>query len=247
MTIDEAIAELFRRKINCGCEIFVDAGIRLWIADVMNDRRAETQLPRERLAESGQWLVDAARRLCPENFLGPGSCRSDSPRQDFTRFALTPTPAADEGSFVPASIVLQRLHDAAPADHFPLADGQPAARAIPRALQLRCTSLLRARKTAGQKARRFSDGQARLELYRNARPAAFVDHRRRLVAVIVRRAVDDRRRLIVVAVSVIVAIAGCPACHWPLPYQRALAGPARAARASIAPSARPAAVLVCLM
>ena len=72
MTIDEAIAELFRRKINCGCEIFVDAGIRLWIADVMNDRRAETQLPRERLAESGQWLVDAARRLCPENFLGPG-------------------------------------------------------------------------------------------------------------------------------------------------------------------------------
>jgi hypothetical protein len=72
MTIDEAIAELFRRKINCGCETFVDAGIRLWIADVMNDRRAETQLPHERLGESGQWLVDAARRLCPEAFLRPG-------------------------------------------------------------------------------------------------------------------------------------------------------------------------------
>jgi hypothetical protein len=69
MTIEEAIAELFRRKINCGCETFVDAGIRLWIADVMNDRRAETQLPFGRLAESGQWLVDAARRLCPEAFI----------------------------------------------------------------------------------------------------------------------------------------------------------------------------------
>jgi hypothetical protein len=70
MTIDEAIAELFRREINCGCETFFDADIRLWIADVMNDRRVETQLPRSRLAESGQWLIDAARLVFPEAFVG---------------------------------------------------------------------------------------------------------------------------------------------------------------------------------
>ena len=76
MTIDQAIAELFRREINCGCETFCDAGIRLWIADVMNDRRAETQLPRGHFAESGQWLIDAARRLFPEAFVGPSSKQS---------------------------------------------------------------------------------------------------------------------------------------------------------------------------
>ena len=72
MTIDEAIADLFRREINCGCETFFDAGIRLWISDVMNDRRVETQLSRGHFAESGQWLIDAARRLFPEAFVGPG-------------------------------------------------------------------------------------------------------------------------------------------------------------------------------
>jgi hypothetical protein len=71
MTIDEAIAELFRREINCGCETFFDAGIRLWIGDPMNDRRAETQLSRVDFAKSGQWLIDAARRLFPEAFVGP--------------------------------------------------------------------------------------------------------------------------------------------------------------------------------
>jgi hypothetical protein len=34
----------------------------------MNDRRAETQLPRGHFAESGQWLMDEARRLFPEAF-----------------------------------------------------------------------------------------------------------------------------------------------------------------------------------
>jgi hypothetical protein len=81
MTIDEAIAELFRREINCGCETFVDAGIRLWIGDVMNDRRAETQLSSGHLAESGQWLIDAARQLFPEAFVGPSSKRSRAATQ----------------------------------------------------------------------------------------------------------------------------------------------------------------------
>jgi hypothetical protein len=73
MTIDEAIAELFQREINCGCETFFDAGIRLWISDPMNDRRAETHFSREHFAESGQWLIDAARLLFPEAFVGPSS------------------------------------------------------------------------------------------------------------------------------------------------------------------------------
>ena len=50
MTLDEAIAELFRREINCGCETFFDAGIRLWISNQMDDRRAETQLSRGHFA-----------------------------------------------------------------------------------------------------------------------------------------------------------------------------------------------------
>ena len=78
MTIDDAIAELFRREINCGCETFFDAGIRLWIGDVMDDRRAETQLPRERFSESGQWLVDAAKRLFPEAFAAPSASTARS-------------------------------------------------------------------------------------------------------------------------------------------------------------------------
>ena len=61
MTIDEAIAELYRREINCGCETFCDAGIHLWIGDVMNDRRAETQLSRGHFAavHSGRLLPTA--------------------------------------------------------------------------------------------------------------------------------------------------------------------------------------------
>jgi hypothetical protein len=73
MTIDEAIAELFPRQISCGCQTFFDAGIRLWISDQMNDRRAETHLSREHFAESGQWLIDAAKLLFPEAFVGPSS------------------------------------------------------------------------------------------------------------------------------------------------------------------------------
>ena len=44
-----------------------------------------------------------------------------STKQDFRRSDLTPTPVPDTRAFVPTSIVLQRLHDEAPADHFTLA------------------------------------------------------------------------------------------------------------------------------
>ena len=85
MTIDEAIAELFRREINCGCETFFDAGIRLWISDQMNDRRAETQLSRGHFAELGQWLIDAARQLFPEAFAG--DALEEMPRHPALGFA----------------------------------------------------------------------------------------------------------------------------------------------------------------
>ena len=44
-----------------------------------------------------------------------------STKQDFRRSDLKPTPVPDTRAFVPTSIVLQRLHDEAPADHFTLA------------------------------------------------------------------------------------------------------------------------------
>jgi len=40
--------------------------------------------------------------------------------QDFRGSELTPTPVPDARAFVPASVVLQRLHDEAPTDHFTL-------------------------------------------------------------------------------------------------------------------------------
>jgi hypothetical protein len=63
-------------EINCGFETFVDAVIRLWISDQMNDRRVQTLLSREHFAESGQWLIDSARRLFPEAFEGRFSKQS---------------------------------------------------------------------------------------------------------------------------------------------------------------------------
>jgi hypothetical protein len=36
MTLDDAIATLYVREINCGCETFWDGGIKVWIGDMMN-------------------------------------------------------------------------------------------------------------------------------------------------------------------------------------------------------------------
>jgi hypothetical protein len=33
MTLDDAIATLYAREINCGCETFWDGGIKVWIGD----------------------------------------------------------------------------------------------------------------------------------------------------------------------------------------------------------------------
>jgi hypothetical protein len=37
MTLDDAIAALYVREINCGCETFWDGGIKVWIGDI-NER-----------------------------------------------------------------------------------------------------------------------------------------------------------------------------------------------------------------
>jgi hypothetical protein len=36
MTLDDAIATLYTREINCGCETFWDGGMKVWIGDMMN-------------------------------------------------------------------------------------------------------------------------------------------------------------------------------------------------------------------
>jgi hypothetical protein len=33
MTLDDAIATLYVREINCGCETFRDSGVKVWISD----------------------------------------------------------------------------------------------------------------------------------------------------------------------------------------------------------------------
>ena len=34
--VDDAIAALYVREINCGCETFWDGGIKVWIGDAVN-------------------------------------------------------------------------------------------------------------------------------------------------------------------------------------------------------------------
>ena len=38
MTLDDAIATLYVREFNCGCETFWDGSIRVWIGDRVNGR-----------------------------------------------------------------------------------------------------------------------------------------------------------------------------------------------------------------
>jgi hypothetical protein len=42
MTLDHAIATLYAREINCGCETFWDGGMKVWIGDIMNGHHSET-------------------------------------------------------------------------------------------------------------------------------------------------------------------------------------------------------------
>jgi hypothetical protein len=50
MTLDDAIATLYVREINCGCETFWDGGIRVWIGDWVNGHKIETIFNRHHTA-----------------------------------------------------------------------------------------------------------------------------------------------------------------------------------------------------
>jgi hypothetical protein len=67
-TLDDAIATLYAREINCGCETFWDGGINVWIGDSVNGHKAETMFSRDNMGKAGQWLLDEAARLYPGAF-----------------------------------------------------------------------------------------------------------------------------------------------------------------------------------
>jgi hypothetical protein len=68
MTLDQAIAALYVREINCGCETFWDGGMTVWIGDRINGHKVETTFSRQRMGEAAQWLLDNAAQLFPEAF-----------------------------------------------------------------------------------------------------------------------------------------------------------------------------------
>jgi hypothetical protein len=53
MTLDDAIATLYVREINCGRETFWDGGIKVWIGDAVNGHHAETMFSARTWAEPG--------------------------------------------------------------------------------------------------------------------------------------------------------------------------------------------------
>jgi len=68
MTLDDAIAALYAREINCGCETFWDGGMKVWSGDAMTGHHAEMGFSRENMGKAGQWLVDEAAPLFPKAF-----------------------------------------------------------------------------------------------------------------------------------------------------------------------------------
>ena len=68
ITLDDAIAALYLREINCGVETSWDGGIKAWIGDAMNGRKSETMFSRLRMGDAGKWLIDEATRLYPKDF-----------------------------------------------------------------------------------------------------------------------------------------------------------------------------------
>jgi hypothetical protein len=68
MTLDDAIATLYGREINRGCETFWDGGIKVSIGDIMNGHHSETMFSSDNMGKAGQRLVDEAARLFPKAF-----------------------------------------------------------------------------------------------------------------------------------------------------------------------------------
>jgi hypothetical protein len=53
MTLDDAIAALYVREINCGCETFWDGGIKVCIGGAINGHHVETMFSRENMGRAG--------------------------------------------------------------------------------------------------------------------------------------------------------------------------------------------------
>ncbi len=66
--LDDAISALYARKINCGHQTLWDGGMTVWLGDDVNGRKAETTLPPQSMGSAGSWLIEAARRLYPDDF-----------------------------------------------------------------------------------------------------------------------------------------------------------------------------------
>ena len=65
-------------------------------------------------------------------------CGTDSEREE-SKLKLKPTPPTDTRVLIPTSVVLQRLHDEAPADHFTLGWLMAACTGAPSASSCSCS------------------------------------------------------------------------------------------------------------
>lgn len=74
LSLERVLRDLHDSEINAGLQTFYDAGMRVWIGDQINDRRAETSFsrkgapgawPEEGLA--ARWLHETALHLFPDS------------------------------------------------------------------------------------------------------------------------------------------------------------------------------------
>jgi hypothetical protein len=68
MTLDDAIATLYAREINCGCETFWVGGIKVWIGDIMNGHHSETMFSRDNMGSRASGSSTRQRDFSPRRF-----------------------------------------------------------------------------------------------------------------------------------------------------------------------------------
>jgi hypothetical protein len=67
--LTDAMKLLQARALMCGCQVLPDGGVLLWLGG-WDDRQAETTLPPQSVGSAGSWLLEAARRIYPDQFDG---------------------------------------------------------------------------------------------------------------------------------------------------------------------------------
>jgi len=65
--LDEAMKILNAHDVSAGHQMLADGGILVWLGD-REGRKAETTLPPESVGSAGAWLMQAARRVYPDEF-----------------------------------------------------------------------------------------------------------------------------------------------------------------------------------